>query len=80
MSLGQQEKAEALLKHAIQLDPTSSVAHFRLSTIFRESGRLDEAKQQIEQYQKYKKMKEQLRELYRDLHRSQTPNDDDSSM
>jgi tetratricopeptide (TPR) repeat protein len=80
MSLGQREKAEALLQHAIQLDPTNAVAHFRLSTIYRESGRFDEAKQQIEEYQKYNKMKEQLRELYRDLHRSPTRNDDDSSM
>jgi tetratricopeptide (TPR) repeat protein len=80
IALDQREKAEALLQHAIQLDPTNAVAHFRLSTIYRESGRFDEAKQQIEEYQKYNKMKEQLRELYRDLHRSQARNDDDSSM
>ncbi len=80
MSLGQPQKAEALLQHAIQVDPTNAVAHFRLSTIYRESGRFDEAKQQIEEYQKYNKMKEQLRELYRDLHRSQTRNDDDSGL
>jgi tetratricopeptide (TPR) repeat protein len=80
MSLDQRQKAEALLQHAIQVDPTNAVAHFRLSTIYRESGRFDEAKQEIEQYQKYNKMKEQLRELYRDLHRSPTVNDDDSSM
>jgi tetratricopeptide (TPR) repeat protein len=80
MSLNRPQKAEALLQHAIQVDPTNAVAHFRLSTIYRESGRFDEAKQEIEQYQKYNKMKEQLRDLYRDLHRSQTRNDDDSSM
>ena len=80
MALNQRQKAEALLQHAIQVDPTNAVAHFRLSTIYRESGRFDEAKQEIEEYQKYNKMKEQLRELFRDLHRSQTPNDDDSSM
>jgi tetratricopeptide (TPR) repeat protein len=80
MSLDQRQKAEALLQHAVQVDPTNAVAHFRLSTIYRESGRFDEAKQEIEEYQKYNKMKEQLRELYRDLHRSQTRNDDDSSM
>jgi Flp pilus assembly protein TadD len=80
IALDQPQKAEALLQHAIQVDPTNAVAHFRLSTIYRESGRFDEAKQQIEEYQKYNKMKEQLRELYRDLHRSQARNDDDSSM
>jgi cytochrome c-type biogenesis protein CcmH/NrfG len=80
VALNQPKKAEALLQHAIEVDPTNAIAHFRLSTIYRESGRFDEAKQQIEQYQKYNKMKEQLRELYRALHRSQTRNDDDSSM
>ena len=79
MSLGQQQKAETLLQHAIQVDPTNAVAHFRLSTIYRESGRFDDAKQEIEEYQKYNKMKEQLRELYRDLHRSEARNDDDSN-
>jgi tetratricopeptide (TPR) repeat protein len=80
MSLNQRQKAEALLQHAIQVDPTNAVAHFRLSTIYRESGRFDEAKQQIEEYQKYNKMKEQLRELYHDLHRSQTADETDSPM
>jgi tetratricopeptide (TPR) repeat protein len=80
MSLDQRQKAETLLQHAIQVDPTNAVAHFRLSTIYRESGRFAEAKQEIEEYQKYNKMKEQLRELFRDLHRSQTGNDDDGTM
>jgi predicted Zn-dependent protease len=80
MSLDQPQKAEALLKHALQLDPTSPVAHFRLSTIYRTSGRTAEPKQELEEYQKYNKMKEQLRELYHDLHRNQPTNENDSSM
>ena len=80
MSLDQPQKAEALLKHALQLDPTSAVAHFRLSTIYRTSGRTAEAKQELEEYQKYHKMKEQLRELYHDLHRNQPVNENDSPM
>ena len=80
MSLDQPQKAEALLKHALQLDPTSAVAHFRLSTIYRTSGRTAEAKQELEEYQKYNKMKEQLRELYHDLHRNQPVNENDSPM
>ena len=60
------EKAEALLVHAVQLDPTSAVAHFRLSTVYRQMGRTADAQSEIEQYKKYKKMKEKLQELYRD--------------
>jgi len=79
MSLGQSQKAEALLQHALQSDPTSAVAHFRLSTIYRQTGRAAEAKHELEQYQKYNKMKEQLREVYHDLHREQAGDENDDS-
>jgi cytochrome c-type biogenesis protein CcmH/NrfG len=64
MSMGQTEKAEQLLERAIQLDPTSAVAHFRLSTLYRRTGRAADAQHEIEEYQKYKDMKEKLRDLY----------------
>ena len=80
MSLNQPEKAEPLLKHAIQLDPTIAVAHFRLSTLYRQTGRTEEAKQELVEYQKYKDMKEKLRETYRAMQLEpgkQTPDDTD---
>jgi tetratricopeptide (TPR) repeat protein len=77
MSLAQPEKAESLLQRALQLDPTNAMAHFRLSTIYRQTGRPDEAKRELEQYQKYKEMKEKLREVYHDLHRGQTGDEND---
>jgi tetratricopeptide (TPR) repeat protein len=64
-SMNEPAKAEALLKHAIQLDPTSALAHFRLSTIYRQTGRPEDAKRELAEYQKYKDMKEKLREMYR---------------
>jgi tetratricopeptide (TPR) repeat protein len=67
MSMGQMEKAELLLKRAIQLDPTSAVAHFRLSTVYWRTGRSADAQREIHQYQKYRAMKEKLRDLYRAL-------------
>ncbi len=76
MSLDQPGKAEPLLLHALQLDPTSAVAHFRLSTIYRQTGRAEDAKHEIEEYQKYKAMKEKLRKVYHDLHRDQAGDDD----
>jgi len=65
MSMNQPEKAEPLLKRSIQLDPTSALAHFRLATVYRQTGRTDDAKRELEEYQKYKDMKEKLREMYR---------------
>jgi len=44
-----------------------AVAHFRLSTVYRQMGRTADAKRELEEYQKYKDMKEKLRELYRQM-------------
>jgi len=49
------------------LDPTSAVAHFRLSTIYRQMGRTEDAKHELAEYQKYKAMKEKLRDVYRQM-------------
>ena len=67
MALGKPEKAEPLLAHALQLDPTSAVAHFRLSAVYRQLGRPADAQHEIEEYKKYKKMKEKLQEIYRNM-------------
>jgi tetratricopeptide (TPR) repeat protein len=64
MAMGQPQKAQPLLEHAIQLDPTSAVAHFRLSTVYRETGRTEDAKHELAEYEKYKAMKEKLEDLY----------------
>lgn len=61
------QKAQALLEHAIQVDPTSTEAHFRLATVYRELGRTADAKRELEQYQKFKDMKEKLRKIYQEM-------------
>jgi tetratricopeptide (TPR) repeat protein len=67
MLMNQADKAEALLNRALQTDPTSAVAHFRLSTLYRQTGRTAEAKRELEEYQKYKEMKEKLRDIYHQM-------------
>ena len=64
MSKGQLEKAEEMLERAVQLDPTNAVAHFRLSTLYRRIGHTADAHRELEQYEKYRAMKEKLRDLY----------------
>jgi tetratricopeptide (TPR) repeat protein len=64
MSMGQPQRAQPLLEHAIALDPTSAVAHFRLSTIYRQNGRMDDAKRELAEFAKYKKMKDKLEDVY----------------
>lgn len=71
MSRDQPLEAEPLLQRALRSDPTSAVAHFRLSAVYRQTNRVDDAKREIEEYQKYRKMKDKLHEVYGDLHRDQ---------
>jgi cytochrome c-type biogenesis protein CcmH/NrfG len=61
------EKAQALLEHAIQVDPTNAVAHFRLATIYRQKGRIADAKHEFEQYQNFRSVKEKLNTLYKEM-------------
>jgi tetratricopeptide (TPR) repeat protein len=79
MAMDQPRKAEARLLHALQIDPTSALAHFRLSTVYRETGRVSDAKRELEEYQKYKDLKERLRTIYHDLHQEQGVGENDES-
>lgn len=68
LTMNQPEKAMPLLEHAEKEDPTNAVIHFRLSTVYHRLGRSADADLEVEQYQKYKNLKEQSRNTWRDLH------------
>jgi tetratricopeptide (TPR) repeat protein len=63
----QTEKAAALLEEAAKLEPTSAVIHYRLGTLYHKTGRMEDAKREIELYKKYKDAKEKLRVVYQEL-------------
>lgn len=65
--MNQADKALPLLEDAVRLEPTNATAHFRLATLYRKIGRVDDAKRELELYQKFKDMKEKLRALYKEL-------------
>jgi len=67
IDMNQQDKAQALLEQTVQLEPTNAVAHYRLGTLYRQLGRMDDAKREVVLYKKYKDMKEKLRAVYKDL-------------
>jgi len=67
IELNQQSNALPLLEKAVKLEPTDSLDHYRLSRLYRHLGRMEEAKTEMELYQKYKAMKEKLRAIYKDL-------------
>jgi tetratricopeptide (TPR) repeat protein len=67
VTMNQSDQALPLLEQAVKLDPTNAVAHFRLSTLYRKMGRADDANRELAEYQKFKAMKEKLRETYREM-------------
>jgi len=60
-------KATALLEQTVQLEPTNATAHYRLGMLYRQAGRIDDAKREIDLYKKYKAMKEKLRAIYKEM-------------
>jgi cytochrome c-type biogenesis protein CcmH/NrfG len=67
IEMNQPDKAQALLEETVQLEPTNAVAHYRLATLYREKGRVEDSKREVDLYKKYKEMKEKLRAVYKDL-------------
>jgi len=67
IEMHQTDKALTLLEQTVQLEPTNEVAHYRLATLYRNKGRMEDAKHEVELYKKYKEMKEKLRVIYKDL-------------
>lgn len=61
------QSALPLLERVVTADATNAQAHYRLSVVYRKLKRPEDAKRQLEEYQKYKDMKEKLRKIYKDL-------------
>lgn len=66
-ALDQPTKAVALLEQVVQRDPTNAAAHFRLGTLYRQARRIDDAKRELALYLKYKKMKDSLSDIYKQM-------------
>jgi len=67
IDMDQSDKALPLLQASEQLEPTDSIVHYRLATLYRKAGRVDDARREVELYKKYKDMKDKLRAVYKEL-------------
>lgn len=67
ITMNQPQKAQQMFERAVQIDPTNDVAHYRLATLYREQGKIDEAKQQVALYLKYKQMKDKMEKIFHDM-------------
>lgn len=61
---GDKQRAISLFERVVAADPSNYLAHYRLSTLYRQSGRQDEARKEAEAYLKYKKMAESVRAIF----------------
>ncbi len=64
MSMHQPQKAEPYLERAAQLEPFDPATHYRLGVLYRELGRADDAHRELAEFEKLKKMKNKLQEIY----------------
>ena len=60
----------------ITADPTNVLAHYRLSSAYRELKRPEDAKRELEMYQKYKEIREKMRAIYKEM-RQEGPQGDE---
>ncbi len=59
------QQATGLLEHAVALDPTNITAHYRLSTLYRQEGRAEDAKKQLALYEHYKALHGELEAAFK---------------
>lgn len=67
MTMNENDKAQQAFEQAVKADPTSTVAHYRLSMLYRRQGNTAEADQQMNEYKKYKEMKSKLEKIFHDM-------------
>ncbi len=67
IAMNEQAKALPILERAVQLEPTNAAAHFRLSTLYRELGRTADSQREVEEYKRYKLMKEKLEAVFKEM-------------
>lgn len=64
IDMNQPGKAQQMFERAVQVDPTNDVAHYRLAILYRKQGRIEDAKQQVQRYLKYKQMKDKMEKIF----------------
>lgn len=67
ISLNETDKATPLLESAVKDDPTNMIAHFRLSTLYRQAGRIEDSKHEMDVFRHYKDMRDKLGKTFRQM-------------
>ena len=68
MSQHRSKEALPFLEKSLAVEPFNSSTHYRLSVLYRELGRTEDARREMTQFQKLQKMKARLADIYQDMH------------
>jgi Tfp pilus assembly protein PilF len=67
IAVNESDKALPLLESAIKDDPTNVVAHFKLSTLYRQLGRITDSQREMDIFRHYKAMKDKLGKSFQQM-------------
>jgi cytochrome c-type biogenesis protein CcmH/NrfG len=67
MTMNEDAKAQEMFERAVKADPSNTVAHYRLSMLYRRQGKTAEATQQMADYKKYKDIQSKLEKIFHDM-------------
>lgn len=67
MTTHERQQALPYLERAAQMEPFDAATHYRLGVLYRELGRSDDSKRELAEFEKLKKMKSRLSELYQQM-------------
>ena len=65
--LNRPSEAEPYLKRSAQLEPFTANTHYRLSLVYRATGRSADAQKELAEFQRLKDMKERLKQVYEEM-------------
>jgi tetratricopeptide (TPR) repeat protein len=67
ISTDRHDEAMPLLESAVRDDPTNTVAHFRLSGLYRRAGRNTDAERELDTFRHYQDLKDKLGRVFKQL-------------
>ena len=63
------EEAVKFLRMAVESDPLNGEAHYRLAVAYRDLHRPEDAQKEMQMFQSIKKIKDQVKELYKQMNK-----------
>lgn len=67
LAMNKPTEAEPLLERAAKLDPLNATTRYHLATLYRRLGRTADATREMAEFERLKKLKERITELYRGM-------------